>query len=158
MTRRTAIGLAAVVLCGIVLAWRVRTIAREPRLEVSPRVAQLMYNRMLAQWIAAYARRYRRPAYYLDSVMAHLDSADAERVSALRTDLWGKPVHYFWSYCWFSLHSYAGARPWLRPTPAESIPAESIPPGQLFAPGGEIDEQYPWPPGVGRTERCFGGS
>ena len=167
MTRRSAIGLAAVVLCAALLAWRVRTIAREQRVPVDPRVTQLMYNRMLAQWITAYAREYGRPAYYLDSVMAHLDSADAKLVSELRTDLWGDRIRYSWSYCHFTLASPAGTRPWRRRPPradtvAPVAPAPVAPAPATRArwlpepPQGEIHEEYPWPPGVGRTDRCYG--
>jgi hypothetical protein len=77
MTRRAGVGLAVVSLCAIVLASRVRTVAGEPRVTVGPRVVQLMDNRLLAVRIGAYARRYGRPAYSLDSVTAHRDSADA---------------------------------------------------------------------------------
>lgn len=130
---RATVGLAAVLLCALVLAWRLRTIAREPRVWVAPRVAQLMYDRLLAQQIEDYARRYRRPAYFLDSVVAHLDSADAAAFRSRMTDLWGDPIGYLWSYCGFSLRSDGGTRRW---------------------PGNGVVEEYSWPRGVGRTRDC----
>ena len=139
LTRRTAIDLVAIVLCATVLASRIHTLVNQPRVVPASRVAQLMYNRMLALRIEAYAREYGRPAYYLDSVMAHLDSADAKIVSELRTDLWGKPVHYFWTWCFFTLTSSAG---W---------------DGYSDGPQHWVTERYPWPRGVGRTQKCFGG-
>jgi hypothetical protein len=157
-SRRTAIGLAAVILCASVLGWRVRTIAREQRVPVSPRVTQLMYNRMLARWIQAYARTYRRPAYYLDSVLAHLDSAERRVVSNLLTDLWGDRVYYVWTYCDFTLASHAGARPWLRPPPPDTVAPVKPARWGPEPPQGELREEYPWPPGVGRTDKCLGGS
>ena len=139
LTRRTVIDLVAIVLCAAVLASRIHTLVNQPRVVPASRVAQFMYNRMLALRIEAYAREYGRPAYYLDSVMAHLDSADAKIVSGLRTDLWGKPVLYFWTWCWFTVTSRAG---WT---------------DQPGAPSHWVTERYPWPHGVGRTQKCFGG-
>jgi hypothetical protein len=153
---RAAVGLAAVVLCAVVFASRVRTIGREPRVALSPRVAQLMYNRMLALRIEAYARQYGRPAYDLDSVLAHLDSAGAALVSDLRTDLWGEPVSYFWTWCNFSLLSRAGASPPQIAAAFDSMLREQRARERSFPPL-VLGEEYPWPPGVGRTERCFGG-
>lgn len=138
LTRRTAIDLVVIALCAIVLASRIRTLVNEPRVVPASRVAQLMYNRMLALRIEAYAREYGRPAYYLDSVMAHLDSADVKIVSGLRTDLWGEPVHYFWTWCWFTVTSRAGRA------------------GYAGGPWNWVTERYPWPRGVGRTQKCFG--
>ncbi|MEJ7812754.1 MAG: hypothetical protein WKG32_20235 [Gemmatimonadaceae bacterium] len=138
ITRRSALGVAAVVLCTTVLAWRLRTVAREPHVAVNRRVAQLMNNRLLAQRIAAYAQTYDRPAYHLDSVVAHLDSPDRRLVSELRTDLWGAPVLYLWSWCSFRLMSPGGRT------------------GR--ASGRLIMEDYPWPPGVAPAEKCSGRS
>ena len=134
-SRRTALGLAAVCLCAIVLMWRVTTITREPRVAVSPRVVQLMYNRRLALRIDAYARRYGRPPYYLDSVMAHLDSADDAEFQSNLTDLWGDSVTYVWSRCGFRLVSLAGGQP----------------------PGGAwVVEEYEWPRDVRQPRNCEG--
>jgi len=124
----------------MLLVSRIYTLVNQPRVVLAPRVAQFMHDRMLAQHIEDYAQRYGRPAFYLDSVIAHLDSGDAKIVSGLRTDLWGDPVHYRWTWCDFTLSSSAG---------------------RANQPGGfrySIREKYPWPSGVGRTENCFSGS
>lgn len=150
---RPAIGLAAVVLCAVVLASRVRAVANEPRMALGPRVVQFMNNRMLALRIDAYARRYGRPAYAFDSVLAHLDSAEARLVSDLRTDLWGDQVVYGWSWCGYTVSSGAGLwqMPWFK---EELDSARSR--GRSRLPF-EVSEEYSWPRGVGRTYDCGGG-
>jgi hypothetical protein len=149
-TRRTVLGMIAVVLATTGLAWRIRAISREPRVILAPRAVQLMYNRMLSLRIQRYAARYGRPAFRLDSVLAHLDSTDARVVSDLSTDLWGDEVAYRWSFCSFTLVSRAGQQ-YAPPSPA---PAESLRAGQLSPPGAWVEEEYAWPTGVGRKERC----
>lgn len=156
LTRRTAVGLAALLLSAGVLASRVRTIAREPRVPLGPRVAQLMHNRMLALQVQAYARTYGRPAYYLDSVEAHLDSAERERVSALRTDLWGDSVTYFWSYCEFSVSSEAGVHGPNTKAAFDSTAREMARRNARTWPVSFIREEYAWPADVGRTTNCDG--
>lgn len=153
---RPALGLVALLLCAAVLAWRIRTIANEPRVALGPRAVQLMYNRMLALRIIDYARTHRRPAYYMDSVLAHLDSAEARLVSDLGTDLWGGRVYYAWTWCDFRLSSDAG-EPWPRSQAAwDSTWREARARGRLGMPH-VISEEYPWPRGVGRTHDCHGG-
>lgn len=149
-TRRTLVGIAALVLALAGFGWRLRNIAREPREAVAPRAEQLMYNRMLSLRIRSYAARYGRPPFYLDSVVAHLDSTDARLVADLRTDLWGEPVIYFWTYCSFRLISDGGLR---RDAPAPA-PEDTIRPGRFLRFAGDVEEEYPWPRGVGRTEHC----
>lgn len=156
MRRRSLIGLTAVLLEALVLAWRLRAIAHAPRVVVSARVVQLMDNRLLAEQIEGYAKRYERPAYFLDSVTAHLDSADAAAFRRNLTDLWGEPVSYLWTWCDFTLVSRAGMRGRLLSWPAsDSIRREMASRGRMGFPV-VIDERYPWPPGVGRTRNCFG--
>jgi hypothetical protein len=133
-TLRSAIALACVLALTGLLAWRIKTLRAEPHLALSARVYQLMYDRTLAQWVQAYAAAYGRPAFSIDSVLAHLDTADANTVDELLTDMWGRRVHYGWDYCSFALSSTAGWR-----TPRER---------QIF-------EHYSWPVGVGRTHDCF---
>lgn len=127
---RLAAGLSAVCLGAAILALRIRSIERELRVPLAPRVGQLMYNRVLAARIHAYARTHGRPAYFLDSVEVHLDSAARVEFQRLRTDLWGEPVEYVWSWCDFMLGSEGGAQT-------------------------VIMEWYPWPSGVGRSENCW---
>lgn len=143
-------GLIAVVIAATGLGWRIRRISREPRVVLAPRAVQLMYNRMLSLRVQQYAARYGRPAFRLDSVLAHLDSTDARAVSDLSTDLWGDEVIYSWSFCSFTLVSRAGQEN----EPPSPAPAESLRASQLFPPGAWVEEDYAWPTGVGRTERC----
>jgi hypothetical protein len=158
MTRRSLIGVAAVLLGVSMLGWRIRAIVRTPRVAVSTRVAQLMDNRLLALKIEAYAKRYGRPAYFLDSVVAHLDSADAAVFRRNLTDLWGDPVSYQWTWCDFTLVSWTGMRGRLLSVPAsDSIRRAMALRGRMGFPA-VIDERYPWPAGVGRTQNCFAGS
>ena len=138
LARRTTIDVVAIVLCATMLAARLHALINQPRVVPASRVAQLMYNRRLALWVEDYARKYGRPAFYLDSVVAHLDSTDAKTVSELRTDFGGKPVHYFWTWCYFTLSSDAG---WT-----------GYPGAHLHW----VTERFPWPRGVGRMQDCFG--
>jgi hypothetical protein len=153
---RTWIDLALIVLCAVVLVSRIRSIRSEPRIGQSARVVQLMYNRMLAQRVLAYAERYRRPAFELDSVVAHLDPEDAQLVTRLRTDLWGHRVMYNWSWCGFGFMSDAGEpQPW--PSSAfDSAWKDANAHGRWRMPY-HINEEYSWPRGVGRTYNCGGG-
>lgn len=139
LTRRTALGVSAVIVLAIALAWRLHRLATEPRLRLSPRVVALMDNRMLARRILAYANAYGRPAYVLDSVEAHVDTSDAQLVSDLTTDPWGDPVHYDWNYCGFTL-----AR-----TPGVALPASWWRSRRYV-----VREDYAWPAHVGRKNLC----
>lgn len=143
-------GLIAALIATTCLVLRIREISRRPRVVLASRAAQLMYNRALALRIQRYAARYGRPAFRLDSVLAHLDSADVRVVSDLSTDLWGEEVAYGWSFCSFTLVSRAGEEF----APTSPAPAESLRAGQLSPPGGWVEEAYAWPAGVGRTDRC----
>src|SRR5688572_11033477 len=60
------------------------------------RVAQRQQLRWMSAYITAYAREHGRPAFYLDSVVAHLDSATAAQFNDYRYDLWGDRVYYWW--------------------------------------------------------------
>jgi len=152
ITRRTAIGLAAVAACAIGLGWRVHEIRDTPRIEVAPRVTELTYIRLLSQWVDDYARRYGRPAFSLDSVEAHLDTGDLRAVRNLRTSIYGGFVGYGWDYCGFSLHASTGIP---RPRPTKTAGVAAHPPSSPFDLGpSQISEVYPWPPGVGRTTDC----
>lgn len=154
---RAAIGLAVVIALAWALATRVRAIVREPRVALSARVVQLMYNRTVAAHVVEYARRYGRPPYYLDSVLVHLDSAERARVAALRTDLWGRPLRYRWSWCDFSVSSDAsGWRPARTPAADDADWRERLRHGRM-AGASDVWEPYLWPAGVGRSWDCGGG-
>ncbi|HEU4990075.1 MAG TPA: hypothetical protein VFT41_09860, partial [Gemmatimonadaceae bacterium] len=101
-TWKTAVGLTLVCLCAVFL-WRVHKIRDASRIELSPRVAQLMRMRVLARWIEGYAAAYGRPAFAMDSVEAHLDTVDVRVVRDLRESVYGGPVRYGWDYCGFTL-------------------------------------------------------
>lgn len=77
----------------------------------NPRVAQRQQLRWLSAYITAYAREYGRPAFYLDSVAAHLDSATAARFKSYLVDLWGDRIYYRWDEQSFELSSRAGLSP-----------------------------------------------
>jgi hypothetical protein len=142
------IGVAAV--CSLALVWRIHGATSAPRVQVSPRVAELMYMRMLAQWIQGYSKEYGRAAFTIDSVEAHLGSGDAETVRDLRASIYGGGVDYAWDYCGFSLSVATGIR---RPVPSKG--AKPRPSRAFFdmSPSG-ILESYPLPEGVGRMKDC----
>lgn len=157
MLVRSIVGVLTVMALAVVLVSRVRAIASEPRLRLAPRVVQLMYNRMLAQRIQAYARAYGRPPYAFDSVLAHLDSAETDAVLELRTDLWGGKVYYGWTWCDFTIGSdVGGAFRRLPPASFDSLMRLSAAHGR-FGVSLDIREDYSWPPGVGRKRDCLGG-
>lgn len=72
------------------------------------RSAELAQLRFVAGRLTEYAREYHRPAFYLDSVTAHLDSADAAEFRGYLVDLWGDSISYRWDYWTFRLTSDAG--------------------------------------------------
>jgi hypothetical protein len=72
------------------------------------RAAELAQLRFVAGRLIAYARKYHRPAYYLDSVPVHLDPADAAEFRSYLTDLWGDSIRYSWGYTTFRLSSRGG--------------------------------------------------
>lgn len=109
--RRTIVGAIVFLLAIAVLAWRIAVIRGRPATSDAPRTAERMYLRMIARRVEAYARAYHRPAYALDSVVAHLDATNARLMRDLETDLWGQPVQYAWSRCGFTLRSSGGAHP-----------------------------------------------
>ena len=90
----------------------------------NPRVAQRAQLRWLSAYITDYGRRYGRPAFHLDSVEAHLDSATRAKFSDYRTDIWGRSVYYWWDETTFTLTSSAGLTPRQRVRKEDSI-AES---------------------------------
>jgi hypothetical protein len=146
MRWRLLVDVTVVVLLAGLVASRVVTISHSPRLRTDARVAQLMLNRTLANQVIDYARKYQRPAFFLDSVQAHLDSGAAASFARLQTDLWGDPVGYFWQYCWFMLFSDAGHRG-LRP----GMDDRFLP----FRPNGAaLDEVYHWPRELTRAHGC----
>lgn len=147
VTRRAVIGLAAVAVFAIGLGWRLHAIRATPRIDVAPRVTELMYMRLLSRWIDDYARKSGRPAFYFDSVEVHLDTGDLRVVRNLRTSLYGGLVGYGWDYCGFALWVQTGI-PLPRPTKAAMVGAFDLGPSQ-------VSEEYAWPPGVGRTTDCM---
>jgi len=74
----------------------------------NPRAAQRQQLRYLAARIVEYADRHGRPAFFLDSVAAHLDSAHASVFNRYRVDVWGDSVLYFWNERGFQLKSESG--------------------------------------------------
>ncbi|MGH7670418.1 MAG: hypothetical protein ACRENQ_13100 [Gemmatimonadaceae bacterium] len=132
------------------LAWRVRDIRRAPRIRVSDRVASLMYVRLVSQSVYAYAQRFSRPPYTMDSIFAHLDSAQAARLDDEVADLWS--FDYHWTWCDYSLSAHTAP-------PPDSIPLQWVgPPGRTPGYGPpRVGEHYTWPPGVGRNTDCGGG-
>ena len=152
ITRRTAASLVVAAACAVVLGWRVREIRATPRIEVAPRVAELMYMRLLSRWIDDYAAKYGRPAFSIDSVEAHLDPGDLRVVRNLRTSIYGGLVRYGWDYCGFSLDVSTGI-----PQPQRARPAKGVagPPRFTLDLGPSwIIEGYSWPQGVGRATDC----
>lgn len=154
---RRAIGAVALLACGAVLYRRIHTLVSEPRIPVAARVAQLMYNRLVALEVIAYAEKYRRPPYEFDSVLVHLDSAGRQRVRDLRVDLWGREVRYWWSWCDFSVMSDAGDQ-WDRVPAAQrdTMWQQARARGRMMTPTA-VYEQFAWPKGVGRNYRCGAG-
>lgn len=152
ITRRTAVDLAVLVLCAMGLGWRVHEVRGTPRIEVAPRVTELMYMRLLSHWVDDYAQESGLPAFSLDSVDAHLDTGDLRTVRNLRASIYGGPVGFTWDYCGFSLFVSTGiARP--RSTKAARVAQGQSWWAAAMGPSG-IDENYPWPQGVGRTTDC----
>jgi hypothetical protein len=137
--RRPAIVGAIVFVLAIgVLAWRIAAIRGQPAITDAPRTAEQTYLRMIAQHVQTYARTYHRPAYSLDSVVSHLDSANARLMRDLATDPWGQPVQYTWSPCGFTLRSSGGA------ARADSSGAAGS--------ARWITERHPWPAGAARSD------
>jgi hypothetical protein len=98
---------------GIVLIVAVSALALTMRPRKIPdraaiRADQLARLNFVAGRVTEYAREYHRPAYFLDSVAAHLDSAHAAEFRSYLTDLWGDPIEYDWNFTSFSLWSNAG--------------------------------------------------
>lgn len=89
----------------------------------NPRVVQRQQLRFLGAYITDYGRQHGRPAFHLDSVEAHLDSATRARFHDYRTDIWGNPVHYWWDETRFHLSSGAGLAPRQRERKEDSIAA-----------------------------------
>lgn len=69
---------------------------------------ELARLRFVAGRLTQYANEYHRPAFRLDSVAVHLDSADAAEFRSFLTDLWGDTIDYYWNYSGFRLSSNAG--------------------------------------------------
>jgi hypothetical protein len=144
---RTWIGMAVVAAGTLSLAWRLRTISQEPRMLVSDRVASLMYLRVVSRPIFAYAERYRRPPYALDSVLVHLDSS--ERATMHRALSYLSGFSYGWSWCGYVLGV-------LTAPPPDSIPNRfSAPDHRRYYNPPSIREEYRWPFGVGRANHCY---
>jgi hypothetical protein len=103
--RWLVITLVTFAVVGIVAA---RVSAAGPVESMNPRAAQRQYLRYLGTKTIEYAQRYRRPAFALDSVLAHLDSRDAVLFRTAMTDLWGHHVFYSWNEATFEVSSGAG--------------------------------------------------
>lgn len=73
---------------------------------MDPRAAEREHLRYMRARLSEYASTFHRPAYTLDSVSAHLDSADATAFNSLRVNRWGHPVGYWWGPRGFGLISY----------------------------------------------------
>lgn len=89
----------------------------------NPRVAQRQQLRYLSAYVTDYGRRFGRPAFHLDSVEAHLDSATRAKFADYRTDIWGNRVHYWWDETSFTLTSSAGLTSKQRTRKEDSIAA-----------------------------------
>ena len=128
---------------------------------MDPRAGQREYLRWMAAKIFDYSVAYHRPVYFTDSVVAHLDSADAARFRRFSVDLWGDPVSYWWDEYGFTLTANAGVTPQMRnaiedsvyraeaearkrgePDPAAKTPWKPI--GRNLT----IREEFGWPPDV----------
>lgn len=151
MMRRTAVGIAAALALAGGLAWRLHVVQHEPRFMLSSRVLQLMYNRMLALRVQQYARASGRPAYNLDSVQVNLDSADASLVASLRTDVWGRPVTYFWQRCFFIVSSEEHLERRMKDVPP--VPDSARRGFPIFR-RGELIERFGWPAGSSWLRNC----
>lgn len=119
----------------------------------NPRVAQRQQLRWLSAYITAYARDYGRPAFYLDSVVAHLDSATAVRFNSYLVDLWGDKVYYRWDEQSFELSSRAGLSPRRHSQLQDSVRLARLARGDssgvtrpwTLAKRFDIREEYWWP-------------
>lgn len=119
----------------------------------NPRVAQRQQIRWLSAYITAYARKYGRPAFHLDSVVAHLDSATARQFRTYLVDLWGERVYYWWNEQTFELSSAAGLSPDRRARMEDSVRTLRFARGDtagLSHPFAltkrfEVREEYWWP-------------
>ncbi len=151
LTRRAAIDVLALVLCLSALGWRLVVIAREPRVVTSPRVTHLMYMRMVSLRIDDYARRFGRPAYSIDSVRAHLDSAAAHALAEVGSNPRRDSILYYWSYCNFALQVRPAYARYVRWDPRWAQPRAMSPLQST------LHETYRWPRGTGRTDRCLTG-
>ena len=105
-TRQSLLIAIAVVAAGVLVGTRVK--GRGSYDHMYARAVQRQYLRWIAYRITAYAREYGRPAFHLDSVAAHLDSAKAAEFRRNLVDIWDRPVYYWWDECRFILSSSAG--------------------------------------------------
>ena len=128
------------------------------------RAVQRQYLRWLAYRITAYAREYGRPAFHLDSVTAHMDSARAAEFNRNLVDIWGRPVFYHWDESRFTLASDAGAAR-IRDRPYDSVRAAEfrrLTQEQQFQRWMaetrrlEVREEYGWPPEARGRRNSFG--
>jgi hypothetical protein len=128
-------------------------VTRGKPVEWDLRVTQRQQLRWMSAYITAYAREYGRPAFYPDSVIAHLDSATAAQFTAYLKDVWGDKVWYWWNEQTFELSSAGGISPWRSARMQDSIRALRIARGDtagLFRPFAlakrlDIREEYWWP-------------
>jgi len=148
--RDTAVLAATIAVVTTLAAFHV---TREASASSNPRAAQRQRLRWMSAYVTAYARQYGRPAFYLDSVTAHLDSATAAQFNAYRTDLWGEGVAYSWDERTFELRSSAGYFASQRDRMEDSVRALLIARGDsigLSRPGETVRrffvrEEYWWP-------------
>jgi hypothetical protein len=142
----------AIISLGALVATRVA--ARERNDHLRYRAVQRQYLRWLAYRVKAYAREHGRPAFHLDSVTAHMDSARAAEFRRNLIDIWGQPVFYHWDESRFILGSFAGTSR-LRDRPYDSVRAaefQKLTREQQFqrwmaeTRRVEVREEYAWPP------------
>lgn len=127
--------------------------SRRVREDWNPRVTQRQQIRWLSAYITAYAMEYRRPAFHLDSVVAHLDSATAARFKDYLVDLWGDRIFYWWNEQTFELGSPGGISPERHTRMADSVRALRIARGDTaglshpfaLAKRFDVRERYWWP-------------
>ncbi|HVX41170.1 MAG TPA: hypothetical protein VHB25_16505 [Gemmatimonadaceae bacterium] len=91
---------------------------------MNPRAAERERLRYLRARVVEYATLFHRPAFTLDSVAAHLDSAEAAQFESLRTNPWGSAVGYAWGPRSFELISYISRD---RPRPRWIVERAALP-------------------------------
>lgn len=160
MARKVRSLIAVAIMAGVALVVE-RWPERQPYDHLYARAVQRQRLRWLAYHIYAYAREHKRPAFTLDSVLAHLDSSTAVEFKHLMIDIWGMRVFYDWDESSFTLAATGGARfgsAWaaaIQPPPNSTKAEQYI---ALFAAGRRLTvrEEYGWPAGARGTRNALG--